>query len=116
MSWETICSTNDIVINSGRAALIDGDQVAIFRVVIDGQDQYFAITNYCPFSEANVLSRGIVGSLDGRLVVASPIYKQHFDLHTGECLEDSSVTLKTWAVQADGNQISLAVEKDEVAA
>ncbi|CAA0105265.1 Nitrite reductase (NADH) small subunit [BD1-7 clade bacterium] len=115
VSWETICHKNDIVANSGRAALIDGEQVAIFRVSLDGSEQYFALANYCPFSHANVISRGIVGSLDGRLVVASPIYKEHFDLQTGVCLEDDSVVLQTWAVQLDGDQIQVATVDEEVA-
>ena len=41
-----------------------------------------------PFSDANVMSRGIVGS-PGRPAdtVASPMYKQVFDLATGACLD-----------------------------
>jgi nitrite reductase (NADH) large subunit len=37
-----------------------------------------------------------VGDLSGQLVVASPVYKQHFNLRSGRCLEDESVTLRTW--------------------
>ncbi len=31
-------------------------------------------------------------------VVASPLYKQHFRLEDGQCLEDDSVTLRIWSV------------------
>ena len=59
-------------------ALLDGQQVAMFRV----GDAVHAIGNHDPASGANVLSRGIVGDVAGELVVASPMYKQHFSLVT----------------------------------
>jgi nitrite reductase (NADH) small subunit len=100
-----VCPVKDIVENSGRAALVDGKQVAIFRLVTATGEKVFALDNFCPFSNANVLSRGIVGSLKGKYVVASPIYKQHFDLETGLCLEDESVAVKTWPVSIKDNHV-----------
>ena len=102
----TVCALNDITPDTGVCALFNGEQVALFR--IGKTDQVFAISNYDPFGKANVLSRGLTGSLGGRLVVASPLYKQHFDLKTGECLEDSSVTLKTWSVAVEDGHIVLS--------
>ena len=63
----------------------------------DDGDEMFAISNYDPFSKAFVLSRGIVGSRGDRLKVASPIYKQSFDLRTGACLDDPEVSVRTFA-------------------
>ncbi|HUL68461.1 MAG TPA: nitrite reductase small subunit NirD [Burkholderiaceae bacterium] len=85
-----VCALDDIVPNEGVAALVDGEQVAIFRL---DDDTVHAVSNFDPFSRANVLSRGIVGDLKGELVVASPVYKQHFSLRTGQCLEDASVRI-----------------------
>jgi len=102
--WTDICHRDDIVPNTGRCALFNGEQVAIFRV----NEDFYAINNHCPFSRANVLSRGIVGSLSEHKVVASPLYKQHFDLETGQCLEDQSVTIKTYAVRLAGDTVQLA--------
>jgi nitrite reductase (NADH) small subunit len=84
-SWTAVCALRDIVPNTGVCALVNGTQVAVFRVGQD--DTVFAIANYDPNADAAVLSRGLVGNLGDRLVVASPIYKHHFDLRTGECLE-----------------------------
>ncbi|ODV44025.1 nitrite reductase small subunit [Cupriavidus sp. UYMMa02A] len=84
-TWTAICTLHDIVPNTGVCALIDDQQVAVFR--IGRGDDVYAIDNFDPNSKAAVLSRGLVGNLGERLVVASPIYKQHFDLRTGECLE-----------------------------
>ena len=42
-------------------------------------------------------------------MVASPLYKQHYDLQTGECLEDDSVTLKVWPVRVEQGDILLGL-------
>ena len=79
--------------------------MAVFR--LSGSDEIFAIDAFDPFSNAPVLSRGIVGDVEGRLVVASPIYKQHFDLKTGQCLEDDSVAVRTFAVRVVDGQVQV---------
>jgi nitrite reductase (NADH) small subunit len=88
-----ICALEDIVPNAGVAALLDGEQVAIFRL---DDDSVYVIGNHDPFSGANVLSRGIVGDVKGELVVASPVFKQHFSLLSGRCLEDASVSVPVY--------------------
>ena len=97
--WIAICELDDIVPNTGVCALVGEHQVAVFR--LDG-DSVYAIDNHDPFSRANVLSRGIVGDLKGELVVASPVYKQHFSLTTGTCLEDPGVRVPVYPVRLDG--------------
>jgi nitrite reductase (NADH) small subunit len=97
-----VCALADILPDSGVCALVDGQQVAVFRVAGDDNVAY-AIGNYDANSNAAVLSRGLVGNLGERLVVASPIYKQHFDLRTGECLEAPQHSVQAWrAVVVDG--------------
>jgi len=109
-NWSSICHLDDIVLNSGRCALFDGEQVAIFRIndVVAGEEKLYAVNNHCPFSTANVISRGIIGSMEDKTVVASPIYKQHFDLSTGLCIEDNSVKLKTYNIRIVNEKIELA--------
>ena len=105
--WKDICPVEDIVPNSGCCALYKGNQVAIFRVRQSGNDALYAIDNYDPIAEANVLSRGIVGSQGDKVVVASPLYKQHFCLQTGACMEED-VSLKTWQVRVHEGRVQLA--------
>lgn len=93
-NWVTVCPVAELIDNIGFCALLDKKQVAVFR--FSGSHEIYAIDNHDPFSGANVLSRGIVGDLKGQPVVASPIYKQHFNLQTGQCLEDAAVKLKTY--------------------
>lgn len=90
-----ICPVADLPVNLGVGALVKGQQVALFKL---NSGDIYAIGNFDPFSEANVLSRGLVGDLKGHKVVASPIYKHHYNLQTGECLEDSSVKVPAYNV------------------
>ena len=105
--WQTICRITDILPYSGVAALICGQQVAIFRLA--SADDVYAISNYDPFSKANVLSRGIVGDRKGIIKVASPIYKQSFSLITGECLDDPNVKIPTWDARVINGMVQVAL-------
>jgi nitrite reductase (NADH) small subunit len=98
-----VCRLDEIVPDTGVAALVRGEQVAVFRI----DQKIYAIGNRDPFSGANVLSRGIVGDLNGELVVASPVYKQHFSLLTGRCIEDPSVSVPVYRTQVEGADIQI---------
>lgn len=107
-NWVSICKSEDILPNMGRCALFENEQVAIFKVMAHGEEKLYAIDNLCPFSQANIISRGIVGSLLDKTVVASPLYKQHFDLQTGQCIEDEAIVVKTYAVRLEKGEVQLA--------
>jgi nitrite reductase (NADH) small subunit len=95
-NWTAVCRYDDIIPERGVAALVDGMAVAVFRTH-DGA--LHALSNVDPFSSASVLSRGIVGDREGRPTVASPIYKQVFELATGVCLDDPDVSVPTYPVR-----------------
>jgi assimilatory nitrate reductase catalytic subunit len=97
-----VCRLEDIVADTGVCALVGGEQVAVFRLA-DGSVR--AVGNRDPFSQANVLSRGIVGDLKGEGVVASPVYKQHFSLVSGRCLEDPSVRIPVYAARIEEGHV-----------
>lgn len=103
-SWHDVCALEDIVIDTGMAARVNGRQIALFNT----REGLFATGNRDPFSDANVLSRGIVGDLEGRLIVASPVYKQHFCLRTGICLEDTSISIAIWPVSVHEGRVLVA--------
>ena len=105
-NWVEVYRLDDLIDNVGVCALVNDKQVAIFR--LSGSDKLYAIDNHDPFSKANVLSRGVVGDLKGQLVVASPIYKQHFNLETGQCLEDESVCIPVYGVRVIDGMVQIA--------
>ena len=93
-----VCGISDLEVERGRAALFGTTQIALF-LLADGT--VHAVDNLDPFSGANVMSRGIVGSRGDAPTVASPMHKQVFDLRTGECLETQGkepVALRVWPV------------------
>ena len=107
--WFDVCALDDIVPNTGAAALLAGRQIALVRLG-EGSD-VFALSNYDPFSEAFVIARGIVGDRGGCAKIASPIYKHNFDLRTGVCLDDPSVTLPTYPVRVRDGRIEIAIAR-----
>jgi len=82
--WTRVCALTDLVPERGVAALVEGVQVALFRL---DDDHVLAVQQHDPFSGANVLSRGLVGSVGDVLVLSSPMFKQVWALATGECLD-----------------------------
>jgi NAD(P)H-dependent nitrite reductase small subunit len=104
--WAAVCPLEDITPNSGVCALVCGQQIAVFRTA---DDRVHALSNHDPFSSANVLSRGIVGDIRGELAVASPVYKQHFSLATGLCIEDPAVQVTVFPVRIDNGVVQVGV-------
>lgn len=102
----SVCHANDLIPNSGIAVLHNETQIAVFYVP-HLQPSVYAIANYDPLSDANVLARGIVGDCQGELCVASPIYKQHFNLRSGQCMEEPTVVLQTWPCRIVDGAIAL---------
>lgn len=99
--WVRVCALSDLEVERGRAALLGrATQIALF-LLADGTVR--AVSNLDPYSGANVLSRGIVGTKSlgntvlGHLpddgaredvpTIASPLHKQAWDLRTGMVVE-----------------------------
>jgi nitrite reductase (NADH) small subunit len=106
MTYIPVCRVDDILPDTGVAALVGERHVAIFRV---GHERFHAIDNIDPRSGASVLSRGLVGNLGERIVVASPLYKNHFDLATGECLEAPEQSVRAHAVRVEAGRVLVAL-------
>jgi nitrite reductase (NADH) large subunit len=98
--WQNVCAVDDLIPGTGVCALVEGRQIAVFRV----DEQIYALDNFDPGSRANVLSRGLTGDLANERVVASPIYKHHFALASGRCVEDPTFSVTAYATRVtDGN-------------
>ena len=103
--WTEICSLKDLTPNGGTCAQFNEQQVAIF--LCKRSDNVYAVANFDPFGEANVLSRGLMGSTEDITYVASPLLKQRFNLVTGECLDSEVHQLKTFDVRIENEQVQL---------
>lgn len=113
-NWTLVCRLDDIVPNTGVCAKLGRRQVAVFRLVTPAgeEDGVYAIDNFDPRSGANVLSRGLVGDLEGQIVVASPVYKNHLCLHSGRCLEDEAWSVRAYPVRVSDDGLVLVSEPE----
>ncbi|MDN3683061.1 nitrite reductase small subunit NirD [Vibrio tapetis subsp. quintayensis] len=108
-NWQTVCTKDDLVPQTGVCAKVGDQQIALFYC---GRTQgLYAISNYDPIGKANVLSRGMMGSIAGEPCVASPLYKQHFHLETGLCIEDPDHKVDTFSVREHESNIQIALIK-----
>ncbi|MDD1782707.1 nitrite reductase small subunit NirD [Enterovibrio sp. ZSDZ35] len=108
MQWKTICRQEELIKNTGVCARLGESQVAIF--LCGRTDNLYAIDNYDPVGKANVLSRGIIGSIGDKRVIASPLYKQHFCLDSGQCIEDEAVSIPTYPIRRENGEIQIGLK------
>lgn len=106
LTWTVVCPLARLLPERGVAALLGTTQVAIFRT---HDDEVLAIGNVDPISGAAVLSRGIVGDRAGVPTVASPVYKEAFDLRTGRCLDNADVSVPTYPVRVRDGAVEVGL-------
>jgi NAD(P)H-dependent nitrite reductase small subunit len=106
-TWIDLCALTDLPPNTGLAARVGDTQIALFHLP-DTEQKVFALSNHDPKSGANVLARGILGDIKGERVVASPLYKQHYRLTDGQCLEDEGVKVPVWTTRIEGGRVLVA--------
>lgn len=104
-TWQRVCTLDALVPDRGAAALVGHHQVALFR--LSGTGNVHAVDHLDPFSQANVMARGLVGSRGGVATVASPMHKQAFDLETGQCLDDAEVALRVWSTRVSDGWVEI---------
>ena len=117
--WVAVCTVSQLLPERGVAVLVRGEQVALFRITGTSggplgrpTDTVHAVGHRDPFSGAHVMARGILGSAGDRDTVASPMYKQVFDLRTGECLTDPGVRLPVHRTRVVGGVVHVSLGPD----
>lgn len=105
-TWVRVCPAEAVATSCGVTALVAGRQVAVFR---DDRGVLYAVDNRDPFTGANVLSRGLVGEHGGTPTVASPLRKHRFDLRTGVCIDETSVSVARHEVREQDGWIHVGV-------
>lgn len=114
-SWTEVCPVERLPIDRGVAAIVGGEQVAVFRLAAiepgDGHappsEELAAVSHVDPVTGSPVIARGLVGSVGAPPLViptvASPLHKQRYNLRSGVCLDDSTLALQVFQVTvADG--------------
>ena len=106
--WIDVCALDELQPDSGVCALVAGKQVALFYIT--KTQQVYALANFDPIGKANVLSRGMIGDLAGEPMVASPLYKQHYNLKTGDCVEYADIKVENYPVQIQNQRVTVKME------
>ena len=105
MTWHAVCPLHRLTGDRGVVALVDGTQLALFR--LDGIERVYAVANVDPFSGVGCISRGITGDVAGEPMVAAPVYKQRFSLATGQCFDDPSVSIDVFDVRVENDVVEV---------
>jgi|GEM_PF-132433 nitrite reductase (NADH) small subunit len=105
-SMQRVCELSDLAPNSGVCALINDVQIAIFQLVNNkGHTSIYALSNWDPIGKANVMYRGLIGSISDEPVICSPLYKQHYSLKTGRCFESEEMHLSVYRCVVENQQV-----------
>jgi nitrite reductase (NADH) large subunit len=99
--WQAVCDVTDIPPQAGIGARLGERQIALFRI----GEQVYALDNLEPGSEANVLSRGLLGDAAGEPIVISPLYKQRIRLRDGRGVENDAVCVRAWPVKVEAGKV-----------
>ncbi|WP_258567062.1 nitrite reductase small subunit NirD, partial [Enterobacter sp. Colony194] len=99
--WQEVCRLDEIPADAGIGARLGTLQIALFRF----NETVYALDNREPDSDANVLSRGLLGDVAGEPVVISPLYKQKIRLRDG-CFQGSSQqAVRAWPVKIEADKV-----------
>lgn len=111
LQWHRVCRLDDLETGWGEAAMVDGAQVALFRLADAG---VYAVSHRDPATGSHVMARGITGSKTvaaaERVTVASPLHKQVYDIETGECFTSPALHLQTFPTQVVDGYVEVALE------
>jgi nitrite reductase (NADH) small subunit len=93
-----VCGVDDVPLGEGRAVVVDGRRVALFRA----EDGWFALDATCPH-RGGPLADGIVAS---RTVIC-PLHERRFDLLTGEERSSGSYCVAAHRVEVRDGEVYL---------
>ncbi|MGH7819512.1 MAG: nitrite reductase small subunit NirD [Candidatus Binatia bacterium] len=95
-----VAQAGDVAEGTGKTVDANGREIALFKV----GGKFHAIDNVCkhrggPLGE---------GELDGT-VVTCPLHAWTYDVTTGECFDDPSCPVETFAVKVEGDDVLVEV-------
>lgn len=104
--WHDICPLDELEVNWGEVALVNNEQYAIFRLP---DNRVFATDHKDPNSGALVIARGITGDKGGKPTIASPLFKEEYNLETGEQLNGKDYTLPVYPARVENGTVQIQV-------
>ncbi|GAA2000890.1 nitrite reductase small subunit NirD [Brevibacterium samyangense] len=106
--WVPLCTLAALEPEWGAGALVDGHQLAVFRL---RDDRVFVTDNIDPDTGSAVLARGICGDKAGRPTIASPLLKAVFDLEDGRCYTNTDLQLRTYPARTVNGTVEVLFDR-----
>src|SRR6187401_1251016 len=95
--WFRAARTEDFPENGGACVRYGQQQIAVFNFT--RRSEWYACENMCPHKMQMVLSRGMIGSMEGEPKVACPFHKRTFSLRSGQCLNAEEEKISVFPVK-----------------
>ena len=111
-SWVKVGTVGDFPVNGGATIKYGDVQIAVFNFASRGE--WYACQQMCPHKKAFVVSRGIIGDLDGIPKIACPLHKKNFSLESGECLSGEDYAVQIFPVRVEGEDVYLNLPASHV--
>lgn len=100
----TLCALEELPIGLGRAFVIQGHTVAVFRT---RKGEVFAMANSCPHKNGP-LSEGMISrDADGTPLAVCPLHNFRFSARTGECDQAGICAIRTYPVILVDNVVQI---------
>jgi nitrite reductase [NAD(P)H] small subunit len=98
MVRRTVCRFSQLPDGRGHLVEVDGETIALFRV----GGEVFALDNTCPHRNGPLAFGDLRGS-----TVFCPLHAWPFDVRTGQCEEFPGVSVRTFRVRVEGDDVQI---------
>ena len=111
-SWVKVGKVHDFPHDGGATIKYGNVQIAVFN--FSSRGEWYACQQMCPHKKAFVLSRGIIGDIEGTPKVACPMHKKNFSLESGECLSGGEYAVQVFPVLVEREDVYLDLPPNNV--
>lgn len=110
--WVQVGTVGDFPIDGGNTIKYGKVQIAVYN--FSSRGEWYATQNMCPHRKAFVMSRGMIGDVEGTPKVACPLHKKTFSLEDGTSLQGEDYSIRTFPVRIEGDGVYLELPPTEV--
>lgn len=105
--WYKAAKVEAFLENGGSCIKYNDKQIAVFY--FKKRNEWYACQNMCPHKMQMVLSRGMIGDVEGEPKVACPYHKKTFSLKTGENMNGECYSIITYPVKVEAGYVFIGV-------
>ena len=111
LHWVAVGNVVDFPKDGGATIKFGKTQIAVFNMASRGE--WYACQNMCPHKQAFVLSRGLVGDVQGTPKVACPLHKKTFNLINGKSMTNEDYCLYTFPIKVVGEEVFIQLPDEQ---